>query len=100
MREIFVSKTAMETTAGERLRRVLTWSEREVLRALLEHLGDRNEAVIVVGSIADRLYVTRGVIAHALRIAEAAGVLISKSSGQRGTYVRVTDRESLQEAIQ
>ena len=39
--------------------------------------------------IADRVGITRSVIVNALRKFESAGVIESKSSGMKGTYIKV-----------
>ena len=39
--------------------------------------------------IADRVGITRSVIVNALRKFESAGVIQSKSSGMKGTYIKV-----------
>ena len=41
--------------------------------------------------IADRVGITRSVIVNALRKFESAGVIESKSSGMKGTYIKVTN---------
>ena len=40
-------------------------------------------------SIADRVGITRSVIVNALRKFESAGVIESRSSGMKGTYIKV-----------
>ena len=41
--------------------------------------------------IADEAGITRSVIVNALRKLESAGVIESKSSGMKGTYIKVTN---------
>ena len=55
---------------------------------IFEELGG-NEGVLVASKIADRVGITRSVIVNALRKLESAGVIESKSSGMRGTYIKV-----------
>jgi transcriptional pleiotropic repressor len=45
--------------------------------------------VLVASKIADRVGITRSVIVNALRKFESAGVIESKSSGMKGTYIKV-----------
>ena len=45
--------------------------------------------MLVASKIADRVGITRSVIVNALRKFESAGVIESKSSGMKGTYIKV-----------
>ena len=47
------------------------------------------EAIIVASKIADRVGITRSVIVNALRKFESAGVIESRSSGMKGTSIKV-----------
>ena len=49
------------------------------------------EGVLVASKIADRVGITRSVIVNALRKFESAGVIVSKSSGMKGTYIKVVN---------
>ncbi len=49
------------------------------------------EGILVASRIADREGITRSVIVNALRKLESGGVIISKSSGMKGTYIKVTN---------
>ena len=50
---------------------------------------DGLEGVLVASRIADRVGITRSVIVNALRKFESAGVIETKSSGMKGTYIKV-----------
>ena len=41
--------------------------------------------------IADRVGITRSVIVNALRKFESAGVIESRSSGMKGTYIKIVN---------
>ena len=63
-----------------------------------EHLYDYfeeelegNEGILVASRIADRVGITRSVIVNALRKFESAGVIESRSSGMKGTYIKVVN---------
>jgi transcriptional pleiotropic repressor len=43
----------------------------------------------VASKIADRVGITRSVIVNALRKFESAGIIESRSSGMKGTYIKV-----------
>ena len=48
-----------------------------------------NEGILVASKIADRVGITRSVIVNALRKFESAGIIESRSSGMKGTYIKV-----------
>lgn len=66
----------------------LSFSELEAIRHIFEEL-DGNEGILVASKIADRVGITRSVIVNALRKFESAGVIESRSSGMKGTYIKV-----------
>lgn len=66
----------------------LSFSELEAVTYIFEEL-DGNEGILVASKIADRVGITRSVIVNALRKFESAGVIESRSSGMKGTYIKV-----------
>ena len=66
----------------------LNYSELEAIVHIFREL-DGNEGVLVASKIADRIGITRSVIVNALRKFESAGVIESRSSGMKGTYIKV-----------
>ena len=66
----------------------LSASELEAIKHIFEVL-DGNEGILVASKIADRVGITRSVIVNALRKFESAGVIESRSSGMKGTYIKV-----------
>lgn len=66
----------------------LSFSELEAIIHIFEEL-DGSEGILVASKIADRVGITRSVIVNALRKFESAGVIESKSSGMKGTYIKV-----------
>ena len=52
---------------------------------------DGTEGILVASKIADRVGITRSVIVNALRKFESAGVIESRSSGMKGTYIKVVN---------
>ena len=52
---------------------------------------DGNEGILVASRIADSVGITRSVIVNALRKFESAGVIESRSSGMKGTYIKVVN---------
>jgi transcriptional pleiotropic repressor len=49
------------------------------------------EGILVASKVADRVGITRSVIVNALRKFESAGVIESRSSGMKGTYIKVVN---------
>lgn len=78
-RKVQIVKSALST---------LSYSELEAILHIFEEL-DGNEGVLVASKIADRVGITRSVIVNALRKFESAGVIESRSSGMKGTYIKV-----------
>lgn len=68
--------------------RTLSFSELEAIIHIFDEL-DGNEGILVASKIADRVGITRSVIVNALRKFESAGVIESRSSGMKGTYIKV-----------
>ncbi len=66
----------------------LSFSELEAIIHIFDEL-DGNEGILVASKIADRVGITRSVIVNALRKFESAGVIESRSSGMKGTYIKV-----------
>lgn len=78
-RKISVVKSAFST---------LSFSELEAIIHIFDEL-DGDEGILVASKIADRVGITRSVIVNALRKFESAGVIESRSSGMKGTYIKV-----------
>ncbi|MCI8504837.1 MAG: GTP-sensing pleiotropic transcriptional regulator CodY [Lachnospiraceae bacterium] len=78
-RKIQIVKSAIST---------LSFSELEAIQHIFEEL-EGNEGILVASKIADRVGITRSVIVNALRKFESAGVIESRSSGMKGTYIKV-----------
>lgn len=68
----------------------LSFSELEAITHIFEEL-DGTEGILVASKIADRVGITRSVIVNALRKFESAGVIESRSSGMKGTYIKVVN---------
>ena len=66
----------------------LSFSELDAIKHIFRELGG-NEGILVASRIADSVGITRSVIVNALRKFESAGVIESRSSGMKGTYIKV-----------
>lgn len=78
-RKVAIVKSAIST---------LSFSELEAIQHIFNELNG-NEGILVASKIADRVGITRSVIVNALRKFESAGVIESRSSGMKGTYIKV-----------
>ena len=79
VRKVQIVKSAIST---------LSFSELEAITHIFKEL-DGDEGILVASKIADRVGITRSVIVNALRKFESAGVIESRSSGMKGTYIKV-----------
>lgn len=68
----------------------LSQTEIEAVRHIFDEL-DGEEGIIVASKVADRAGITRSVIVNALRKLESAGIIESRSSGMKGTYIKVVN---------
>ncbi len=66
----------------------LSYSEQEAIVHIFDELKG-TEGTLVASKIADRVGITRSVIVNALRKFESAGVIESRSSGMKGTHIKV-----------
>lgn len=80
-RKVSVVKSAIST---------LSFSEVEAITHIFDELNGM-EGILVASKIADRVGITRSVIVNALRKFESAGVIESRSSGMKGTYIKVVN---------
>lgn len=78
-RKVQIVKSAIST---------LSFSELEAITHIFDEL-DGSEGILVASRIADRVGITRSVIVNAHRKFESAGVIESRSSGMKGTYIKV-----------
>lgn len=74
----------------------LSYSELEAIIHIFKELNG-TEGILVASKIADRVGITRSVIVNALRKFESAGVIESRSSGMKGTYIKVINDHVFQE---
>lgn len=78
-RKVAIVRSALST---------LSYSETEAIVHIFNEL-DGDEGLLVASKIADRAGITRSVIVNALKKFESAGVIESRSSGMKGTYIKV-----------
>ncbi len=66
----------------------LSYSELEAITLIFQELKG-SEGILVASKIADQAGITRSVIVNALRKFESAGIIESRSSGMKGTYIKI-----------
>ncbi len=66
----------------------LSSSEKEAVAYIIQEL-DGVEGTLVASRIADRIGITRSIIVNALKKLESAGVIVTHSSGMKGTYIKI-----------
>lgn len=86
-RKVQIIKSAIST---------LSYSELEAIIHIFNELNG-DEGILVASKIADRVGITRSVIVNALRKFESAGIIESKSSGMKGTYIKVLNNVVFEE---
>ena len=88
---------AMDEESAEELRKrqnvnlaigTLSATEVEAVKYIFQELSG-NEGILVASKIADSAGITRSVIVNALRKLESAGVIESRSSGMKGTFIKI-----------
>ena len=74
----------------------LSASEKEATKYILKEMEGR-EGILIASKLADTVGITRSVIVNALRKLESAGVIESRSSGMKGTYIKIKNEEIFKE---
>lgn len=66
----------------------LSCSELEAIKCIMTEL-EGGEGILVASRIADQIGITRSIIVNSLRKFESAGIIKTRSSGMKGTYIKV-----------
>ncbi|MBQ8281162.1 MAG: GTP-sensing pleiotropic transcriptional regulator CodY [Lachnospiraceae bacterium] len=66
----------------------LSCSELEAIKCIMNEL-EGGEGILVASRIADQIGITRSIIVNSLRKFESAGIIKTRSSGMKGTYIKV-----------
>lgn len=74
----------------------LSFLELEAITLIFQELHG-SEGILVASKIADQAGITRSVIVNALRKFESAGIIESRSSGMKGTYIKVINEFAFSE---
>ena len=99
-----MSSVSNENAEDERKKKIvksaistLSASELQAIKAVFDAL-DGTEGILVASRIADNTGITRSVIVNALKKFDSAGVISTKSSGMKGTKIKVLN-EAVFDAI-
>lgn len=99
-----MSSVCNENAEDERKKKIvksaistLSASELQAIKAVFDAL-DGTEGILVASRIADNTGITRSVIVNALKKFDSAGVILTKSSGMKGTKIKVLN-EAVFDAI-
>jgi transcriptional pleiotropic repressor len=76
----------------------LSVSEVDAVRNILEELKGE-EGIIIASKVADKAGIIRSVIVNALRKLESAGIIESRSSGMKGTFIKILN-DSIYDSIE
>ena len=71
--------------------RTLSRLESKAMTCVLDELEENGEGILVTSRLADKVGITRSVIVNALKKCESAGIIQTKSSGMKGTTIRITN---------
>ena len=73
----------------------LSASEQEAAAHVIREVSSCN-GMIIASKLADREGITRSVIVNAIRKLESAGIIDSRSSGMKGTYIKILNDKILE----
>lgn len=83
----------------ERLKRIVSYSELQSIKVVVDALGASDSGIVVASKLADEFKITRSVIVNGLKLLEAAGVVETRSLGMKGTFIKILDRVVVNELI-
>ncbi|MBQ6134082.1 MAG: GTP-sensing pleiotropic transcriptional regulator CodY [Lachnospiraceae bacterium] len=76
--------------------RTLSGSEQDALIHVFSKLK-KKEGTLVASKIADELGIARSIVVNALKKFESAGIIETRSSGMKGTYIRILNSAAVTE---
>ena len=78
--------------------RTLSTTEAQAVVEVFEELNGA-DGLLVTSRIADRAGITRSVIINAMRKLESAGIIVCRSSGMKGTNIKVVNERIYEEVV-
>lgn len=82
-------------SAIERLKGVLSYTEIQAIKAIVDELGEETSCIITTSKVVEKVKITRSVAVSAMKLLEAAGIIEARSLGMKGTYINVFDKDAL-----
>ena len=82
-----------------RLNKLISYSELVAAKSVIKELKNDEEKIVITSSIADASGQARSVIVTSLKLLELAGFITTRSLGKKGTYIKVLDKQALQEIL-
>ncbi len=92
------SETDRKKATAKAAMRSLSMTEGQAVVAVFNELGG-NDGLLVTSKIADKAGITRSVIINAMRKLESAGIVVCRSSGMKGTNIKVINEMIYNEVI-
>jgi len=83
-----VNEHARESTSVNSAINALSYSELTAAVGVFEELN-RSDGLIIATAVAEKLEITRTVLASALKKLESAGVIETRSLGAKGTHIKI-----------
>lgn len=93
---IEIKKDALNIASAQIAANALTYTEAKVAKEIFNKIENR-EAIINANEVSNELFVTRSIISNALNKIESAGVIVTKSLGVKGTYIKILNTHILEE---
>ena len=94
-KEIEEMKTnSLESESADIAFRSLSFTEMDVARTIFEKI-ENDEGIIIASKISNELFITRSIINNSLKKLESAGIILVKSLGVKGTYIKILNKQIL-----
>ena len=77
----------------DRLKRVLSMTEVEGVKILINEIGNKEEKIVNLKEAVKEYGVTRSIVNYSIKFLEVVGIIESRSLGMKGTYIKILDKE-------
>lgn len=89
-----IKANSLEIASANIAFKSLSYSEIMVCREVFSQIKNK-EGIIIANDIATDLFITRSIINNALKKLESAGIIVVKSLGVKGTYIKILNKNIL-----
>lgn len=83
----------------ERIKGVITYHELKAIKLVTAELNGQTQGIMIMAKIADAAGITRSVVVNAFKLLEVAGVVETKSLGMKGTFIKILDKDVVEQII-